>query len=198
MHLPKEVFVNPTDPNFDVDTEQLLRQQKEVRPAPKNVGPVVIPEVKHEESRVSVNVSGEQELQPAPFTQLSSELSYVCILLPRFSDHHLVGDITESLVEWMRQICVSYGWRLDAIAVRPGYLQWVMIVPLNANPAQFMKLIRQHTSLKIFEDYPRFKRLNMSGQFWAPGNFVVAGNQLQTAEAINNFILQTRRQQGIV
>jgi REP element-mobilizing transposase RayT len=130
--------------------------------------------------------------------QQFSELSYVCLLIPRFSDHFLVGDITEELVESMKQICISYGWRLDAIAVRPGYLQWVMIVPLNANPAQFMKIIRQHTSQKIFEDFPRFKKQNISGQFWAPGNFVVAGTQLQTPETINNFILQTRRHQGMV
>jgi hypothetical protein len=73
-----------------------------------------------------------------------------------------------------------------------------MMVPPNANPAQFMRIIRQHTSQKIFEDFPRFRKENVSTQFWAPGNFVMAGNQLQTLETINNFILQTRRQQGIV
>jgi REP element-mobilizing transposase RayT len=98
----------------------------------------------------------------------------------------------------MKQICVSYGWRLTAISVRPGYLQWVMSVPLNANPAHFMKIFRQHTSQKIFDDFPRFKQMNMSGQFWAPGNYVVSGDQLQTPEAVNQYILQTRRHQGLV
>jgi REP element-mobilizing transposase RayT len=187
--------VNANDPKPAVETEE--RQQTEVKPVPEAAGPFASPDVQREEG-TSPFTNGAEQVQVEPAAQNFSELSYVCLLIPRFSDHHLIGDITEDLVAWMKQICVSYGWRLDAVSVRPGYLQWVMIVPLNANPAQFLRIIRQHTSQKIFEDYPRFKRLNMSGQFWAPGNFVVAGSQLQTPETINNFILQTRRNQGIV
>ena len=189
--------MNSTDPKFDVETEQLQPQQKEVQTAPKIKEPVVFPDVKREETVSSFPVAAEN-VQVEPAAQNFSELSYVCLLIPRFSDHYLIGDITEELVEWMKEVCISYGWRLDAIAIRPGYLQWVMIVPLNANPAQFLRVIRQHTSQKIFDDFPRFKKQNMSGQFWAPGNFVVAGTQLQAPETINNFILQTRRHQGIV
>jgi REP element-mobilizing transposase RayT len=197
LYSPQEVFVNPTDPKYDLDTEQRQRQQREVQTAPGSTEPAVFPDVKRDET-ASMLASTAESVQVESAAQSFSELSYVCLLIPRFSDHHLIGDITEDLVEWMKQICISYGWRLDAISVRPGYIQWVMIVPLNANPAQFIRLIRQHTSQKIFEDFPRFMRQNMSGQFWAPGNFVVAGTQLQTPETINNFILQTRRHQGIV
>jgi REP element-mobilizing transposase RayT len=189
--------VNFTDPESSLETEQLQREPKEAQPTLNTMGPAVIPDVKREE-HVSLVPNAMESVEAVPFTQPTSELSYVCLLIPRFRDHHLIGDITESLVEWMKQICISYGWRLSAISVRPGYLQWVMNVPLNANPAHFMKIFRQHTSQKIFDDFPRFKQLNMSGQFWAPGNFVVAGDQLQTPEAINTFILQTRRHQGIV
>ena len=70
----------------------------------------------------------------------ADELCYSCLLIPRFPDHYLAGDITDCLVEWMKQICISYGWRLGAVVVRPGYLHWVLIVPFNSNPAQFMRL----------------------------------------------------------
>ncbi|NOH01717.1 MAG: hypothetical protein HND47_07035 [Chloroflexi bacterium] len=118
-------------------------------------------------------------------------------MIPRFSHHYLAGDIVERLTDWMKQICISYGWRMEALSIRPGYVQWVMRVPLNANPAQFMRLTRRHTSEKIFEEFPRFRRENISGEFWAPGNFVFPGDQLQTLEAVNAMILQTRRQQGL-
>ena len=189
--------MNSTDPKSDVETEQLSRQQKEVQTTPNIMEPVVFPDLKREETASSFPGTSENVLVE-PVAPNFSELSYVCLLIPRFSDHYLIGDLTEDLVEWMKQVCISYGWRLDAISARPGYLQWVMIVPLNANPAQFIRVIRQQTSQKIFDDYPRFKKQNMSGQFWAPGNFVVAGTQLQTPETINSFILQTRRHQGIV
>jgi len=176
-----------TEKASSIETEQVQREQKEAPPAP----PVWVPAPGPSEQPIAVETDGA-----AP--QYASELSFVCLLLPRFSDHYLVGDITEAIVEWMKQVCISYGWRLDAISVRPGYLQWVMRVPLTANPAHFMKLIRRHTSEKIFEDFPRFKQKNLSGEFWAPGNYVIAGTQLQTLENVNALILQTRRQQGLV
>ena len=181
-----------TDKDASVETEQAQREQKETRTAPPIWMPAPSPNVERAEQTPPTVETGE--VGP----QYSSELSFVCLLIPRFSDHYLVGDITESLVEWMKQICISYGWRLDAIAVRPGYFHWVMRVPLTANPAHFMRLIRRHTSEKIFDDFPRFKQKNLSGEFWAPGNFVISGTQLQTAENINALILQTRRHQGLV
>jgi REP element-mobilizing transposase RayT len=190
--------VNATDPESSVETEQLQQEQKEVQPAPRTLGPASVPESQPEVGHVHPDSVVGEHIQAGRGAQPSSQLSFVCLLIPRFSDHHLIGDITEDVVEWMKQVCISYGWRLDAISVRPGYLQWVMSVPLNTNPAQCMRLIRQHTSQKIFDDFPRYKRQNMSGQFWAPGNFVVAGDQLQTLETINQFILQTRRHQGLV
>lgn len=185
------------DPESDIQTETLQREQKEM-PLPQTVVPRAAPQPATEQQPPLAAPNDAGALQVETPLVSSTELSYVCILIPRFSDHHLIGDITESLVDWMKQICISYGWRLDAIAVRPGYLQWIMIVPLNSNPAHFMRIVRQHTSQRIFEDFPRFKQMNMSGQFWAPGNFVVAGSQLQAPEAVNQFILQTRRHQGIV
>lgn len=130
-------------------------------------------------------------------TQVNSELAYACLLIPRFSDHYLTGDITEDLPKWVKEICISYGWRLRSITIRPGYMQWVMSVPLTANPAHFIRLTRQLTSQKIFEDYPRFKRKNLSPDFWAPGFSVVPGNQPQSVEVIDSFIREIRTQQGI-
>lgn len=128
---------------------------------------------------------------------IPSELTYACLLIPRFSDHYLTGDITEDLPKWMKEICISYGWRLKSLTIRPGYMQWDISVPLTANPAHFIRLTRQLTSQKIFEDYPRFKRKNLSADFWAPGFSVVPGNQPQSVEVIDSFIREIRTQQGI-
>ncbi len=133
------------------------------------------------------------ESLPATF----SGLTFSCVLIPRFDDHYLSGDITDDLPKWMREICISYGWRIDAITIRPGYMHWVMTVPFDSNPAHFMRLARRQTSERIFENYPRFSRKNVSNDFWAPGFSVAAGSQIHTVDEIDNFIAQTRRQQGI-
>jgi REP element-mobilizing transposase RayT len=129
--------------------------------------------------------------------QNTFELTYACVLIPRFGDHYLTGDITLSLPVWMKEICISYGWRLEAISIRPGYMQWLLVVPPDANPAQVIRVIRQHTSIKILSEFPRYKQQNLAGDFWAPGCSITAGNQIQGPEAISDFIQMTRKQQGI-
>lgn len=189
------------------ETEQLEVEKRDTQtvsqePGPVSVSisvpePVTVPEVEVEKE---INTEGPLSIEAFEMdavSQISTQLTYACLLIPRFSDHYLTGDITKDLEIWMKEVCISYGWRLDAITIRPGYIQWGMTVPLTANPAQFMKIIRRQTSQKIFEDYPRFSRKNVSVDFWAPGFSVVPGSRLQSAEDINNFILQIRRQQGI-
>lgn len=186
-----------TNESTSVETQELQPKQDEASTTPKIRESASSPEVKREEAPVSARVVDDAvQLESVP--QFSSELSFVCVLIPRFSDHYLMGDITERLSVWMKEICISYGWRLGAIAIRPGYVQWIMSVPLNANPAHCMRLVRRHTSERIFEEFPRFKHKNMSGEFWAPGNLVVSGDQLQSLENVDAWILQTRRNQGIV
>jgi len=186
-----------TDKSSSVETEEIKREQPDVSTPPGVWVPVLAPDSNREDvwKESFEQLGGAAPQASAP--QLLSELSFACVLIPRFSDHYLVGDIVDWLSVWMKQVCVSYGWRLDTLAVRPGYIQWVMHVPMNSNPAHFMKLIRRYTSEQIFEDFPRFKQKNISGEFWAPGNYVVPGNQLQSTEQVNELILQTRRYQGM-
>ncbi len=185
------------------ETEQVQLEQGESQTILRPAMPDPATETNLEEELPSTDLEDSEvveleevvEFESVP--QISYDLTYSCLLIPRFSDHYLAGDITEDLPRWIKEVCISYGWRLTATMVRPGYVQWVMSVPLTENPAQFMRLTRQLTSKKILEDYPRYKRQNLSGDFWAPGFSVVPGNQFQSLENINNFILQTRRNQGI-
>ena len=183
------------DEQKSVETEDRKQEDEQITSVMRE--PTSDPDV----MRVVTPVMPAEEMVEFPsaasIPQVSSELSFACILVPRFSDDYLTGDIVNYLTEWMKQVCISYGWRLTMLSIRPGYMQWVMQVPLNANPARFMRLIRQYTSEKIFEDFPRFKNRNVSGEFWAPGNFVAPGNELQTPEQVNELILQTRRYQGL-
>jgi len=179
------------------DTEQVQTDQKESRIEPRvstldaAAERILQGEIPTQVPVISETVKLDPD-SPPPF-----ELTFSCLMIPRFSDHYLTGDITGDLSDWVRQICISYGWRLDDILIRPGHLQWVMTVPPTESPVQFMRIMRKLTSQKIFEYYPRYSRLNLSGEFWAPGFSVVPGRQLQSLESVNAFILQIRRQQGI-
>ncbi|NJC97854.1 MAG: hypothetical protein C3F07_02110 [Anaerolineales bacterium] len=123
-------------------------------------------------------------------------LTYACLLVPRFSSHYLTGDISDRLAEWLPQICIAFGWRLEYLAVRPEYVQWVVNVPPATSPGYLMRIVRQQTSEKIFAEFPRMKKENPSGDFWAPGYLIMGGTQPHPPKLVKDYIKQTRERQG--
>jgi REP element-mobilizing transposase RayT len=179
------------------DTDQLPDERLDSRMGPA-LGQVSLGlDSKREEEHISTGVETSAPVQTDSYQQDTLELSFACLLIPRFSDHYLSGDITFSLPVWMKEISVSYGWRLETLVIRPGYLQWVLCVPASINPSNVVRQTRQHTSLKILTEFPRYKQQILAGDFWAPGYAMIAGNQLLSPEAISNFIQVTRKHQGL-
>lgn len=123
-------------------------------------------------------------------------LDYACLLIPRFPQHHLIGDLSECLTGWVQENCIAYDWRLEYIVVRPDYLLWIVSMPPAGSPAYLMRIMIQRTSVKIFETFPRFKKENPSGNFWASAFLIMGRSQPPQAQLIKEFITQTRQQQG--
>src|SRR6185503_12806684 len=123
-------------------------------------------------------------------------LTYACLLVPRFTSHYLTGDMSDRLSEWLPQICIAFGWRLEYLAVRPEYVQWVVNVPPATSPGYLMRIMRQQTSEKVFIEFPRMKKENPSGDFWAPGYLIMGGTQPHPPQLVKDYIKQTRTRQG--
>jgi REP element-mobilizing transposase RayT/CheY-like chemotaxis protein len=132
-----------------------------------------------------------------PVTAGLYNLTYACLLVPRFTSHYLTGDISDRLSEWLPKICVAFAWRLEYLAVRPEYVQWVLNVPPATSPGYLMRVMRQQTSEKIFEEFPRMTKENPSGDFWAPGYLIMGGTQPHPPALVKDYIKQTRTRQGI-
>lgn len=124
-------------------------------------------------------------------------LTYACLLIPRFDTHHLVGDTAERLTEWVPQVCIAFGWRLEHLSVRPEYLQWVVRVPPSTAPGYIMRIIRQQSSDRLFAEFVRYKMDNPSGDFWAPGYMIMGSSQPLPQKLIRDFVRQTRQRQGL-
>jgi len=140
----------------------------------------------------------DKEIVLEPLEQNPYEVSYTCLLLPRLGSHYLLGDIADHLHAMLKQICVSYGWHLEFLSVKPDYLQWALRVPPSTSTTHVMHVVRKQTSAQLFADFPRFKRENQSDDFWAPGYLIFWGAQPHPVEVIQRYIRQTRRQQGIL
>ena len=65
----------------------------------------------------------------------------------------------------------------------------------GGSPESAAKLIDEHLSGYIFEEFPRLARENPSGNFWAPGVLISA--QRPSPERIEEYISQTRVRQGV-
>jgi len=124
-------------------------------------------------------------------------LSYTCLLIPRFPSHQLKGDLADYLPQWLQQICISFTWRLEFITLNPDYLQWAILVPASTPPGRFMQQIRFDTSDMILSNFGRIRRENLSNDFWASGYLVVLGTKPHPEEMIDQYIRLTRHQQGL-
>ena len=123
--------------------------------------------------------------------------SYVCLLVPRFEEHKLIGDLSENLHIWMKDICISFGWNLKFIEISPNHLHWIITVNMNLSPIEFLNIVRRTTSKKIFDEFPRFSQQNVSKKFWAPYYFVSFGEVPYSKSTIKSFIEQIRMEQGL-
>jgi REP element-mobilizing transposase RayT len=147
-------------------------------------------------TRESPSTEAAKKLVVEPITAGLYHLTYACLLVPRFTNHYITGDLSERLSEWLPNICIAFGWRLEYLAVRPEYLQWVANVQPSTSPGYLMRIIRQQTSEKIFSEFSRLKKENPSGDFWAPGYLIMGGTQPHPPQLVRDYINQTRNRQG--
>jgi len=147
-------------------------------------------------TRESPTTEAARKLVVEPITAGLYHLTYACLLVPRFSAHYITGDLADQISEWLPNICIAFGWRLEYLSVRPEYLQWVANVQPHTSPGYLMRIMRQQTSEKIFSDFPRMKKENPSGDFWAPGYLIMGGTQPHPQQLVRDYIRQTRQRQG--
>lgn len=125
------------------------------------------------------------------------KLTYACVILPRLPHHLLTSNLTRMLNEWVPQICIAFGWRVEQIAIRPEYAQFMIDVPPETSPQSLMQIIQRVTSQRIFSAFPTFRQENPSGDFWAPGYMIIGSSELPPAHMVQQFISQTRTRQGL-
>ena len=166
------------------------------RPAQRPETPVARPASVTDATRESPTTEAARKLTVEPTSAGMYHLTYACLLVPRFSAHYITGDLADRLGEWLPNICIAFGWRLEFLAVRPEYLQWVVNVQPNTSPGYLMRIMRQQTSEKIFNELIRLKRENPSGDFWAPGYLIMGGTQPHPPQLVRDYIRQTRQRQG--
>jgi REP element-mobilizing transposase RayT len=187
--VPEHLMPPAGVPNPNLAHVPALRQQSYPIPEPpgdplEDTNPGVI-----------TTISQINQLEPA--SPAISLLNYTCVLVPRLPQHFLTGELADRLAQWLAQLCLAYGWRLEGIAVRPEYMQWSVQVAPAVSPGNLVRIIRQRTSFYIFNAFAHLGTDNPSGDFWATGYLIVSGPQPPSAQLLRDYISQTRKRQGI-
>lgn len=156
-------------------------QPQKVRPTPQ---PEVAPP-----SQVESNIARQ-------FPSEAGELLYSYILIPRLPKHRLEGDLAAKVSEWLPELCLAFAWRLQSLSLQPELVQWTIEVPADVTPESAVRTLDQHLSARIFEEFPRLEKENPSGQFWAPGYFILGGQPPDPAQVAAH-LQATRRRQGL-
>ena len=125
-----------------------------------------------------------------------TQATYTCVIVPRSPLIHLTGNLTEMLSQWVPQLCHSFGWRLNAVTVRSEYLQWTVTMAPSVSPSDMIRILREHTSQRIFENLPRLKPRNPAEEFWANGYLIVNGVEPPAPEVLRDYISQVHKRLG--
>jgi REP element-mobilizing transposase RayT/CheY-like chemotaxis protein len=124
-------------------------------------------------------------------------LTYSCLLIPRFCSHRLTRDRENLVIDCMKEIYTSYGWRLEFLEAKPDYLRWVASIPPTIALSEHIEIIRKETSKRLFDDFPPYRQENLSSDYWAPGYLIMGGKNALSDQLIMAYTKQNRQKYGL-
>jgi len=124
-------------------------------------------------------------------------LTYSCLLIPRFASPHHTSDRELKIEEYIKNVHISYGWRLEQLEVQPEYLRWASSFPPTITPSKHIEKIRKEISRLLFEDFPTLKKENLNDDYWAPGYLIVGGKNLISNQLVLAFLKRNRQKYGV-
>jgi REP element-mobilizing transposase RayT/CheY-like chemotaxis protein len=139
----------------------------------------------------------QQTILLEPVSDGLYNLTYSCLLIPRFSSHHLTRDRINLVSACMQEIYTSYGWRLEFLEAKPDHLRWVASIPPTIALSDHIDIIRKETSKRLFDDFPPYKQENLSNDYWAPGFLILGGKDAISDQLVMEYTKQSRQKYGL-
>jgi len=127
--------------------------------------------------------------------EVKYHLPFSALLLPRFPDHRLEGELAEHVRQWVHRLCVAWGWRALRITVLPDRMLLTISLSPEVAPATAVFHIARDLSARILGAHPDLAKDLPSKRFWARRYLLTAGEHLGQ-EQVQSFIESTRQEQG--
>jgi CheY-like chemotaxis protein len=131
-----------------------------------------------------------------PTLEAKYDLPFTAVLIPRFPEHTLVGNLASQLKEWVERLCLAWDWRADEIIVQPDYLSITVSLSPEIAPSQAVRQLNNDLTDKILQTYPQLENDLPSKRFWARSYLLTTGDRPQP-ERVRAFVQNTRHGQGL-
>jgi CheY-like chemotaxis protein len=132
----------------------------------------------------------------SPPLEAKYHLPFTAILIPRFPEHSLAGNLAGRLKEWIERLCLAWDWRADEIIIHADYLSITVSLSPEIAPSEAVRQLHRDLSTKIIETFPELENDLPSKRFWARSYLLTTGDPPQP-ERVRAFIKNTRQGQGL-
>jgi REP element-mobilizing transposase RayT len=141
-----------------------------------------------------LDAKGEPAAAPAEPPPPPIRVSLFAVLLPRFPEHELTGELSDRLRVWTMRLCLAWDWTAERIDVRPDRLEITLVLPPEESPAHAIQELRDGLSERVLRAFPELLTDLPSHRFWASSYLLRAGPP-PPAQDVDVFIQATRRAQ---
>jgi CheY-like chemotaxis protein/REP element-mobilizing transposase RayT len=107
------------------------------------------------------------ELESLKSHPLQDVVQQTFVLVPGDPKTFLVGELADDVAKWIPEICAAHRWQLNAIAIRPVYMQLSIEVPNSLLSTETVKILRNDSSNYIFLKNPSWRSAEAERDFWA-------------------------------
>lgn len=187
--------VRPALPGVEAMVETLT-PVSEPEPEPIELPQDWIPEVAMEAAQLPF-LEGRPEASaparlplPAPI-----RLSLFTVLLPRFPEHELTGELAERLHAWTTRLCMAWDWTAERVDIQPDRLEVTLVLPPEESPAHAIQELRDGLSERVLRSFPELLPDLPSRRFWASSYLLRAGPPAPPDD-VETFIRETRHAQA--
>lgn len=133
------------------------------------------------------------DTEPVRAVQPDIRLPYTFLMFPSDPGQFITRELAALCNQKMPQILTGFGWQMNAISVRPLYLQWSALIPPLCRISETLADVRLQLNTLFFTNHPTLLQANPDGDFWLPGYFALSGANPPSNRMINDFIVLYRQ-----
>jgi putative transposase len=92
-------------------------------------------------------------------------LNYHIVLVTKYRNQVLIGDIETFVKERIGDICLQYGWELLELEVLPEHVHLFVSAPPKIAPSRIAATLKSILAVDVFRAFPTLKKR----RFWGSG-----------------------------